>query len=239
MVKQKLTSKEEERIKEQLKQFIKSRTLPDILRRAILMNHWLPDKYKIYISKGDVDDQEHFILAEDAIKNLEDNNMTDIDKLAIERLLTVPKIVQRIDYDYRGLVTKVKNSMVEGTEDLPDEKERLHNKPEVLDLFGSKVKPMKGFNAQPIITVGEGSKFGVLEPEKDGTNKNENEKEGALKDENEGVLANDNTSEESHPANITVRRRDAENSTGTTTTTATAEQAGTRDNGIEFGDEDY
>ena len=58
MVKQKLSNKEEAYIAEQLKQFIKPKTLPDIIRKAILNNKWIPDKYQIYIPKGDIDDRK-------------------------------------------------------------------------------------------------------------------------------------------------------------------------------------
>jgi hypothetical protein len=222
MVKQKLSNKEEAYIAEQLKQFIKPKTLPDIIRKAILNNKWIPDKYQIYIPKGDIDDKDHFIVAEDAIKAFELGDMSELDKIAMERILDVPKIANRINYEYRGLVTKVKNSMIEGMENLPkdDDRVKLHEKTEELNLFGETRKPMKGLNPQPIIHIGEGSKFGILTKEE----------------------KDDNTGEESHTGNIAVRRNDdrkSEGNTGDTTEQRQSEIKNHKQYNIDFGEEDY
>jgi hypothetical protein len=155
MVKQKLTDAEAKLIEEQLKQYVKPKTLPDVIRRAILMSRWLPDKYEIYIPKDtSPDGKEHFISAETALKHLEDNSTDDLDKIAIKNLLSVPKIASRIDYDFRGLLTRVKNSQIIG---LPEEKAEdikdKRKKHEVLDLVGNSKTPMKDLNAQPVIVV--------------------------------------------------------------------------------------
>lgn len=230
MVKEKLSKKEEELISEQLKQFIRPKSLPDIIRKAILNNKWIPKKYQIYIPKGDIDDKEHFIIAENAIKAFENNDMTDLDKLALERILSVPKIVNRIDYEFRGLVTRVKNSMIDGIDKLPEEdaKIRLHQKTDTLNFSGNDRKPMKAGSA-PIIHVGKDSKF----DENDNLTQTD-EKQATIGRQEQATESrqiteekNDNTNKESYTSNITVRRKNAGNSTENST------------DGIDFGEEDY
>lgn len=218
MVKQKLTAKEEELIESQLKQFVKPKSLPDILRKAILSNKWVPEKYQIYVPKGDIDEKEHFIVAEDAIQAFENNSMSELDKLAITRILNVPKIERRIDYEFRGLVTRVKNAMIEGADALPqeDEKIRLHEKTEEISFFGKEKKPMKGVDAKPIVNVGEGSKFGELE------------------------IKNDTTDKESSDRDTSTRGKDSGDSTGNTESRAETGETGakSRGAGISFDEED-
>lgn len=157
MVKQKLTNEEEKVIKNQLQQFIEPRTLPDVIRRALLMNKYQPAKYQIYIPKGDYDDEMHFIVADDALKALENNDTTDLDIFAIKQLLQVPKIKNRIDYEFHGLLTDVTNEKVKQKnifgEDvqMPSKKPKLHEKTQHYDVTGDSKKPMKGLNPQPIV----------------------------------------------------------------------------------------
>lgn len=215
MVKQKLTQKEEEKIAEQLKLFIKPKSLPDILRKAILSNKGIPDQYDIYIPTGDYDDKEHFVNAEQALQAFENNELTDLDKLTIQRLLSIPKIVDRIDYEFKGLVTKVKNSLVEGAGDLSEdvEKPRLHKKPKSMDLL-----------------TGEA----IKKPEK-----KDKEKVEEIKEIKEKREENVNANEQPHTGNIFVRRKNVNVSEENIKGEREASN-GTEPNYIEFReDEDY
>ncbi len=138
MVKQKLTPEEEKKIEDQLKLFVKPRTLPDIIRKALLSSKWFPESFEIFFDKGEIDDEQHYIPIETALKHFEEGNMSEIDKKMIARILSTPKIQDRIDYEFHGLITKVKNQMLGIKDEEPVKKGR--KKSETVDLFGTPEK---------------------------------------------------------------------------------------------------
>jgi hypothetical protein len=130
MVKEKLSDAEEQKIAEQLKLFLHPKTLPDIIRKAMLQLKWNPDNYQVYIPKGDIDDEEHFVNAGEVLSKMDKDllSLNETEKYVVEKILSVPHIVDKIDRSYRGLITRVKNKMVLGEDfEVPKEKKKPKN----------------------------------------------------------------------------------------------------------------
>jgi len=179
----KLTNEEEEYIKNELKKFLKPKTLPDVIRLAVLRNKWRPDAYNILVKNNG---EDKLLPLEDVLARYENNNMSELDKIALAQVLNVPKIKHAINREFGGVVTKVLNEQV------AQKKEQLNSIGYTLDT--EKKRRGKATKVDFAKKKEEGVKNGSKDKvEKEAIGNKENRNSSERKEEQVGITAKPDT----------------------------------------------